>query len=188
VKYLIAGLGNVGDKYARTRHNVGFMAVSRFAAQNDMPFVTERYAMTATVKIKGQTLVLIKPTTLMNLSGNAVSYWMMIERIPIENVLVIVDDIALSTGVLRMRPAGNAGGHNGLLHISQILNTNGYARLRIGIGNDFPKGRQVDYVLGKFSPDEEIIIQPKLDTVCEMIKSFALAGVEKTMNLYNGII
>ncbi|MDR2556311.1 MAG: aminoacyl-tRNA hydrolase [Bacteroidales bacterium] len=186
MKYLIAGLGNIGKEYTGTRHNAGFLVLDACAKQMDSPFVTERYAAKTTVKVKGQTLILIKPTTYMNLSGNAVSYWMMMEHIPIENVLIVVDDIALDLGVLRMRPAGSAGGHNGLLHISQILGTNAYARLRIGVGGNFSKGHQVDYVLGKFQPDELQILEPKIDTACEMIKSFALIGIEKTMNAFNG--
>ncbi|MDR0762912.1 MAG: aminoacyl-tRNA hydrolase [Bacteroidales bacterium] len=186
MKYLIAGLGNIGREYEGTRHNAGFTVLDAFARATDSPFVTERYAARTTTKVKGQTLILIKPTTYMNLSGNAVSYWMMIERIPIENILIIVDDIALDLGVLRLRPAGSAGGHNGLSHISKVLGTNSYARLRVGVGGNFSKGHQVDYVLGKFKPDELQILEPKLDTACEIIKSFALTGIEKTMNFYNG--
>jgi PTH1 family peptidyl-tRNA hydrolase len=186
MKYLIAGLGNIGKEYEGTRHNAGFMVLDTFARANDAPFVTERYAARTTVKVKGRTLVLIKPTTYMNLSGNAVKYWMMMERIPIENILIVVDDIALDPGILRIRSAGSAGGHNGLLHISQMFGTNSYARLRIGVGGNFSKGHQVDYVLGKFKPDELQVLEPKLDTACEIIKSFSLIGVEKTMNLYNG--
>ncbi|MDR1740170.1 MAG: aminoacyl-tRNA hydrolase [Bacteroidales bacterium] len=186
MKYLIVGLGNIGQEYKDTRHNIGFMVLDYLAQQADMPFVTERYASTATIKVKGRTLVLIKPTTYMNLSGNAVSYWMMMERIPIENILVVVDDIALDLGVLRMRSAGSAGGHNGLAHISQILNTNSYARLRFGIGGNFSRGRQADYVLGKFKTDEEATVNLKIETAADMIKSFALIGADKTMNMYNG--
>jgi PTH1 family peptidyl-tRNA hydrolase len=186
MKYLIVGLGNIGKEYEGTRHNAGFMALDAFAKQADSPFITERYASKSIVKVKGQTLILIKPTTYMNLSGNAVSYWMMMERISIENVLVIVDDIALDTGVLRLRPAGSAGGHNGLEHISKILNTNAYARLRIGVGGNFSRGHQIDYVLGKFKPDELQILEPKIDTAIEIVKSFALIGVDRTMNTFNG--
>ncbi|MDR0619507.1 MAG: aminoacyl-tRNA hydrolase [Bacteroidales bacterium] len=186
MKYLIVGLGNTGKEYEGTRHNAGFMVLDAFAKQADSPFITERYASRSVTKIKGQTLVLIKPTTYMNLSGNAVSYWMMMERIPIENILIIVDDIALDTGVLRLRPAGSAGGHNGLEHISKILNTNAYARLRIGIGGNFSKGHQSDYVLGRFKSDELQLLELKIDTATEIIKSFVLIGLDKTMNTFNG--
>jgi PTH1 family peptidyl-tRNA hydrolase len=185
MKYLIVGLGNIGKEYEGTRHNAGFMVLDEFAKRADAPFVTERYAAKTTIKVKGQTLILIKPTTYMNLSGNAVSYWIMMEKIALENILVIGDDIALEVGTLRLRPAGSAGGHNGLSHISQILGTNSYARLRIGIGGNFSRGHQVDYVLGKFKQDELQALEPKIDTAIEIIKSFALIGVDKTMNSYN---
>lgn len=185
MKYLIIGLGNIGAEYEGTRHNIGFMVVDRLAQEAGVKFVTDRYASRTEIKHKGCTLVLIKPTTYMNLSGKAMRYWMETEKIPLENCLVIVDDLALDVGVLRMKNSGSAGGHNGLSNIEEILNTKQYARLRFGVGSNFAKGFQVEYVLSKFSKQDEEIIIPKIDTACEMIKSFTCVGVAMTMNTFN---
>ena len=185
MKYLIACLGNIGVEYDDTRHNIGFLVADRLVADLGGSFSTGRLAQTALLKFKSRSLVVIKPTTFMNLSGKAVQYWMRNENIPIENVLVVVDDIALPTGLLRMKKKGGDAGHNGLNHIIETLGTNEFARLRFGIGDDFPRGRQVDYVLGKWSRQEKDIILPKLDDAVEMVKSFATIGIERTMTAYN---
>jgi len=185
VKYLIVGLGNVGAEYANTRHNIGFIIADALALELKTQFTTDRYASVANGKFKGRTLVIIKPSTYMNLSGKAVSYWMQKENIPLENVLVVVDDVALDHGIIRIKTKGGDGGHNGLSHIQEILNSDAYTRLRFGIGKDFARGYQVDYVLGKWSKDEEKILPPRIDVAVEAIKSFATIGVERTMNFYN---
>ncbi len=185
MKYLIVGLGNIGSEYADTRHNIGFMVVDRLAEAAGAKFVTDRYASFTEVKHKGRTLVLIKPSTYMNESGKAVKYWMNAEKIPLENVLVIVDDLALDCGVLRMKKSGSDGGHNGLKNIAEILQTVNYSRLRFGIGANYPKGRQIDYVLAPFTTDEVKTIDPKIDQACDMVKSFAAIGIEQTMNAFN---
>ncbi len=185
MKYLIAGLGNVGATYAGTRHNIGFDVVD--ALCNDMKgqFETGRLAQTAQVKFKGRMLILIKPTTFMNLSGKAVQYWLKKENVPLENLLVVVDDIALPTGLLRMKSKGGDAGHNGLIDIIQSIGTNSFARLRFGIGDDFPRGRQADYVLGAWSRQELDIVLPKLPVAVDMIKSFVSIGIGQTMTMYN---
>ncbi len=185
VKYLIIGLGNIGAEYAHTRHNAGFEVVEAFAAAAGAAFTTQRYGAVAEARHKGRTFVLLKPSTYMNLSGRAVSYWMKQEHIPIENVLVVVDDIALPLGAIRIRVKGSDGGHNGLKHIDATLGTNAYARLRFGIGGDFPQGFQVDYVLGKWTSDEEKALPPRIDQAVEAIKAFGTIGIERTMNSYN---
>lgn len=185
MKYLIVGLGNIGSDYVNTRHNIGFMVLDRLISNANVGFVTERYAGYSELTVRGRKLILIKPTTYMNLSGKAVKYWMDMEKIPLENILVVVDDLALDTGVLRLKKGGSAGGHNGLSNINEILNTDKYARLRIGIGGNYPKGRQVDYVLEKFSDNEAKILDPKLDVACDMIKSFVAVGADQTMNAFN---
>lgn len=185
MKYLIVGLGNVGPEYILTRHNVGFMALDRIAIDNGLGFKLERHAYHTEIKHKGNTLTLIKPTTYMNLSGKALAYWMQQLKIPIDNVLVLVDDLALPLGKLRMKEKGSSAGHNGLKNISSILNSENYPRLRIGIGDDFAKGRQIDWVLGKFSEDELLTLSPKIDKAIEMIYSFCNIGITRTMNLYN---
>jgi PTH1 family peptidyl-tRNA hydrolase len=187
MKYLIIGLGNIGEQYSKTRHNVGFMALDYFASGiDDCKFSIERHAYIAQTKHKGRTIILAKPTTFMNLSGKAVKYWIDKEKIPIENVLIIVDDIALDLGVIRMRMGGSAGGHNGLENIIEVLGTNKFNRLRFGIGDNFSKGKQIDYVLGHFSEGEKATLNLKFDTVNEIIKSFATIGMDRTMNAYNG--
>jgi peptidyl-tRNA hydrolase, PTH1 family len=185
VKYLIAGLGNIGSEYANTRHNIGFIVADALALEGKAFFEPGRLADLTKVKYKGRILVVIKPTTYMNLSGKAIKYWLIKENIPPENLLVIADDIALPTGVLRLRAKGGDGGHNGLISIIENLDSTDFARLRVGIGNDFAQGRQVDYVLGKWSKPEEEIMIPKVKTAVDIIKSFVAIGVERTMNVYN---
>ena len=155
MKYLIAGLGNIGEEYKDTRHNIGFSVLDALSAASNTVFTDQRYGSVTTLKHKGRTFVLLKPSTYMNLSGNAVSYWLKKEKIPVENLLVVVDDIALPLGSFRMRSKGGAGGHNGLSHISSVLGTDEYARIRVGIGSEFSKGKQCSYVLGKISPSEK---------------------------------
>ena len=172
MKYLIAGLGNIGDEYANTRHNIGFTVIDALARLSGVSFQSGRYADIARMRIKNKTLVLIKPHTYMNLSGKAVRYWLDNEKIPLENLLVVVDDIALPPGQLRLRIKGGDGGHNGLTSIIEILGTEEFARLRFGIGNDFAKGFQTEYVLGKWTKAEEEMLVPKIEEAVEMIKSF----------------
>lgn len=185
MKYLIIGLGNVGPEYAFTRHNIGFMALDRLAAQHDLKFSLERHAFFTEWKYKGKQLVLIKPTTYMNLSGKAVLYYMNLYKIPVENILVIVDEIQLDYGVLRLKPKGSHGGHNGLRNIQELLGSTEYPRLRCGIGGDFSRGKQVDYVLGNFTDSEVAGLPIVLDKAGEMIISFCSAGIGNTMNLFN---
>ena len=185
MKYLIVGLGNIGDEYVNTRHNVGFQILDAFAKASNISFQDNRLAFRAEYKIKGRTLVLIKPTTFMNLSGRAVNYWLQKEKIPEEKLLVIVDDIALPFGTLRLRPKGSDAGHNGLADINLTLGHQNYARLRFGIGDDFPKGFQVQYVLGEWTEDEKKAIPQKFETAVEIIKSFGWQGLAHTMNQFN---
>lgn len=185
MKYLIVGLGNIGDEYRDTRHNIGFNVLDAFAKASNIVFKDGRYGATADLSLKGRQLVLLKPSTYMNLSGNAVRYWMQQEKVPLENVLIVVDDLALPFGALRLKPKGSDAGHNGLKHIAATLGTENYARLRFGIGNNFPKGAQIDYVLGRFSEEEKQQMGERIDTACEIIKSFCLAGIAITMNQFN---
>lgn len=185
MNFLIVGLGNIGHEYAATRHNIGFRVLDALAQASNLVFEDKRYGFITTLKVKNQTLFLLKPSTYMNLSGNAVRYWMNEKKIPIENLLVVVDDIALPFGQLRMKPAGSEGGHNGLRHITSVLGTQQYARLRFGVGNDFPKGRQIDYVLGEFEAADLEKMDERLEAAGEMVKSFALAGIQFTMNHFN---
>ena len=185
MKYLIAGLGNIGDEYANTRHNIGFTVTEAMARLSGVSFQSGRYADLARLRVKNKSLVLIRPNTYMNLSGKAVRYWLDYEKIPLENLLVIVDDIALPPGQLRLKLKGGDGGHNGLSSIIEILGTEEFARLRFGIGNDFAKGYQVEYVLGKWTKAEEEIILPKITDAVEMVKSFVTEGPELTMTRYN---
>lgn len=193
MKYLIVGLGNPGKEYEQTRHNIGYMALDRFVESLNIEnkdkryeFSVERHAYMTEVKVKGRTLVLIKPTTFMNLSGKAVRYWLDKEKIPIENLLIIVDDLALPLGTIRLRMGGSDGGHNGLKDIIAALGHNKFNRLRFGIGNDFAKGRQIDFVLGKIEGEDWNVVDTKLDMCCDIIKSFASIGMDRTMNLFNG--
>jgi peptidyl-tRNA hydrolase, PTH1 family len=184
-KFLIVGLGNIGAKYAGTRHNIGFDAVDALAASLNGLFNTERLAEKTELRWHGQILVCIKPTTFMNESGRAVKYWMDKEKIAVGNILVVLDDLALPLNKLRLRPGGSDAGHNGLRSIQESLGTDAWPRLRLGIGNDFPKGRQVDFVLGKWSPAELPVVQNKVQKSVEIIESFATIGIERTMNQYN---
>ena len=183
-KYLIVGLGNPGAEYDQTRHNTGFMVLDAFANAVGTTFDDRRYGFVAETSLKGRKLILLKPTTYMNLSGNAVRYWMNKENIDESHLLVIVDDLSLPLGAFRLKGNGSNGGHNGLGHIQQLIGQQ-YARLRMGIGNDFPRGAQVDWVLGRYSDDDMKVLQPSIDTAVEMIKSFVLAGINITMNQYN---
>jgi len=185
MKYMIVGLGNIGDDYSDTRHNIGFTVLDAMAQASNTAFKDKRYGSIASIKHKGRDLILLKPSTFMNLSGNAVRYWLLKENIPVENMLVIVDDIALPLGSFRMRPKGSDGGHNGLAHISSVLATDEYARIRFGIGNDFRRGSQVNYVLGTWNEDEKKILDEKIPVVIDMIRSFGTAGVELTMTAFN---
>ena len=185
MKHLIAGLGNIGDEYRNTRHNVGFMVLDAAAAASGIVFKDSRYGFVASMRHRNAELILLKPSTFMNRSGNAVRYWLQKEKIALENLLVITDDIAIPTGSIRLRASGSAGGHNGLTSIGEILGTDQYARLRVGIGNNFPKGGQVNYVLGEWSPEELLVIEKRMPLAVEMIFSFALAGCELTMTAYN---
>lgn len=185
MKYLIAGLGNIGSEYANTRHNAGFLVADALAQTTKASFETLRLAQVTQTRFKGRQLVVIKPTTYMNLSGKAVKYWLDKEKIPIENLLVIFDDIDLDTGVLRMRPKGSGGTHNGINDIIGTLGTNAFARLRVGIGSDFARGFQVDYVLGQWTKSEKKIMLEKIPLAVEMIHSFVFAGTQQTMNRYN---
>lgn len=185
MKFLIIGLGNIGPEYENTRHNIGFKTLDAFAEASNVSFEPGRYASVAEAKFKGRTLILVKPSTYMNLSGKAVNYWLKQEKIPIENLLVIVDDIALPFGSIRMKAKGSDGGHNGLKHINETLGHNTYARLRFGIGNEFSKGRQVDYVLGEWSKDETAALAERIDICGQIIKSFATIGMQRTMNQFN---
>jgi len=185
MKYLIAGLGNIGPQYALTRHNAGFMVLDRLAAQQDFKFSFEKLAYTAAWKYKGRTLHFIKPTTYMNLSGKAVTYYQNQLHIPAENLLIVVDEIQLPYGTVRLKPKGSDGGHNGLKSIQESLGRQDYARLRFGIGADYAKGRQVDYVLGEFSEPEISYLPEHLDRACDMILSFCTAGLQQTMNNFN---
>lgn len=185
MKYLIVGLGNIGEEYTDTRHNIGFMVLDAMASASGAAFSYKRYGSVCQIKYKGREFTLLKPSTYMNLSGNAVRYWLNKEKIPIENLLVIVDDIALPLGSIRMRPKGNDGGHNGLAHISTILSTSNYARIRFGIGNGFRKGSRVNFVLGTWNSEEKKFVGERISIVVEMIKSFGTAGTELTMTAYN---
>jgi peptidyl-tRNA hydrolase, PTH1 family len=185
MKYLITGLGNIGDEYANTRHNIGFIVLDALAQSSGIKFTIGRHAFIAETRVKNKELILLKPTTFMNLSGKAVKYWLDKEKIPLENLLVITDDVDLDLGVLRLRSKGSGGSHNGLNHIIETLGMTDFARLRVGIGNDYAKGFQVDYVLGRWSSKEEKILIPRIDTAVEIIKSFVLAGVDRTMSEYN---
>lgn len=185
-KFLIVGLGNIGPKYEHTRHNIGFKVVDAFAKAQEASFETEKLGDIARTKIKGKTVILLKPNTFMNLSGKAVRYWLQQEKIPIENMLVITDDLNLDFGTIRVKMKGSAGGHNGLKDIQAQLNTGTYNRFRFGISDAFSKGRQVDYVLGEWTGEEEAALIERLDKGCAVITSFVSAGVTNTMNAYNG--
>lgn len=185
MKYLIVGLGNIGAEYRNTRHNIGFKVLDAFAEASNITFTTQRYGDVVETRVKNKILLLLKPSTYMNLSGDAVRYWMTKENIPLENVLVIVDDIALPFGTIRIKGKGSDGGHNGLKNIAAMIGTQNYARLRFGVGNDFPKGAQIDYVLGNFSEEQEKQIPERLKIAIDAIKAFCLSGLTFAMNNYS---
>ncbi|MDY3104385.1 aminoacyl-tRNA hydrolase [Prevotella sp. SGI.027] len=183
-KYLICGLGNPGAEYAGTRHNTGFMVLDAFAKASNIVFEDKRYGFVSETSLKGRKIILLKPTTFMNLSGNAVRYWLNKENIDQRRLLVISDDVALPLGEFRLKGSGSNGGHNGLGHIQQLIGQN-YPRLRMGIGNEYPRGGQVDWVLGRYDESDMQVLQPAIDKAVEIIKSFVLAGIDITMNQFN---
>ena len=183
-KYLIVGLGNVGTEYEQTRHNTGFMVLDAFAKASNIVFEDKRYGFVAETSLKGRKVFLLKPSTYMNLSGNAVRYWLNKENIEQQRLLVVSDDVALPLGDFRLKASGSNGGHNGLGHIQQLIGQQ-YARLRMGIGNDYPQGGQIDWVLGRYSDEELQRLQPSIDLAVDIVKSFVLAGIDITMNQYN---
>ena len=185
MKFLIVGLGNIGSEYQGTRHNIGFTVLDAFAEASNTSFSTQRYGDVAEVRVKNQQLVLLKPSTYMNLSGDAVRYWKQKENIPVENIFVIVDDLALPFGTIRIKGKGSDGGHNGLKHINQMLQTQNYARLRFGIGNDYPRGAQIDFVLGHFSADQEKLLTERVAVAVDAVKDFVLAGIQHAMCNFN---
>lgn len=185
-KFLIVGLGNIGEKYENTRHNIGFKVLDHLVKTEELTFKTDKLGDLAEYKLKGRTFILLKPNTFMNLSGKAVLYWLTKEKIPLENLLVITDDLNLPFGSIRLKTKGSDGGHNGLKDIQAKLNTTKYNRFRFGISADFSKGRQVDYVLGEWTPEEQEKLLERLNKSIELIKSFALAGIANTMNSFNG--
>ena len=185
MKYLIIGLGNPGEKYENTRHNIGFKVLDKFASLSNISFSTDKLADVATTKFKGRKLVLVKPNTFMNLSGKAVNYWVQTEKIPVENILVVTDDISLPFGSIRMRAKGSDGGHNGLKSIIEVLSTCNFSRIKFGVGSEFSKGRQADYVLGKWLDEDEEVLTERIDFVVKMIQSFSTIGVSRTMNDFN---
>lgn len=186
MKYLIVGLGNVGAEYENTRHNIGFMVADALVNSAGVKWELDRHAFRAEVRHRGRKLIVIKPTTFMNLSGKAVKYWMQTEKIPLENVLVVVDDIALPVGTLRMKKQGSDGGHNGLANIAAMVGSVNYCRLRIGVGDNFSRGRQIDYVLGQFTGEESAALEPKIGQAVEMINTFCTQGPDRAMNMFNG--
>lgn len=187
MKFLIAGLGNIGDEYAHTRHNIGFDVVAALVAKHGCQLKQDRLAYVAEVKYKGRTLLCICPTTYMNLSGRAVKYWMDKEKIAIENTLTVFDDLALPLNQLRLRPGGSDAGHNGLKSIQEVLGTTNYPKLRFGIGNNYPKGRQVDFVLGKWTTDEEPLVKAKIEKAVSVIEQFVTVGIAPAMNAINKV-
>lgn len=185
MKYLIVGLGNIGSEYQGTRHNIGFTVLDALAEASNTSFSTERYGDVARMRLKNRQLVLLKPSTYMNLSGNAVRYWKEKEGVELDHILVIVDDIALPFGAIRLKPRGTDAGHNGLKNIALMLNTDAYPRLRFGIGNDFPRGCQIDYVLGRFTPEQQQALPDRVSVAVDAIKEFCLAGIQRAMCTFN---
>lgn len=185
MKYLIVGLGNIGEEYAHTRHNIGFDVVTEFTKQQEAEWSEERYGSVAQVKMRGHIVILLKPNTYMNLSGKAVNYWMQKENISLENLLVVVDDLAIPFGTLRMKGKGSDGGHNGLKNINALLGTQNYARIRFGLGNEFSRGGQIDFVIGKWTEDEEPVLKERIAMAVEMIKSYVAIGLQLTMTQFN---
>lgn len=185
MKFLIVGLGNIGDEYAHTRHNTGFDIVSRLVKDAGSDFSQERYGDVARIKVKGCELVVLKPNTYMNLSGKAVRYWADAEKVQPENIVVVVDDLALPVGTIRLKGRGSAGGHNGLKNITELLGTENYPRLRFGIGNEFKRGQQVDFVLGRWDADEQDLVDERMEMAAECIRSFVCIGLQLTMTQFN---
>ena len=185
MRYLIVGLGNIGPDYEGTRHNIGFQMVDVFANSVNAEWQDKRYGFVAKCRVKNAELVLLKPSTFMNLSGNAVRYWLQAEKIPVENMLVLVDDLNLPFGTIRIRKQGSNGGHNGLGNIQSVLGTDAYARVRFGIGNEFTRGTQINYVLGEWTEEEQKVLPEKLEVMKDIIPSFCLQGIDRTMNQYN---
>ena len=185
MKYLVVGLGNPGKEYENTRHNIGFKVLDCLAKQFNTFFVSDKLGEVAEIKHKGRTLVLLKPSTFMNLSGKAVNYWMQKEKIHIQSLLIVTDDLALSFGTLRLRGKGSDGGHNGLKSVAYTLNSTEYARLKFGIGNDFNKGQQVNYVLNEWSAEETVTLNDRIEVACEIITSFVSIGLNRTMSAFN---
>ena len=185
MKYLIAGLGNIGEEYEKTRHNIGFEILDFLTRESSIFFAPARYGSVAEIKHRGRQLILLKPSTYMNLSGKAVSYWLKQEKIPLERLLVVTDDLALPFGKIRMRSKGSDGGHNGLKSINEILGNTNYARLRFGIGDEFHKGKQVDYVLSKWSEEEAKALDERLKISADAVKTFSFLGIERTMSAFN---
>ncbi len=185
MKYLIVGLGNIGAEYAGTRHNIGFRVADAFAEARGLQFSTERYGDVARGRLKNKQIVILKPSTYMNLSGNAVRYWKEKEGLETENILVVVDDIALPFGAIRMKPSGSDAGHNGLKNIAQMLGTQAYPRLRFGIGDNYPRGCQIDYVLGQFSAEERESLPARVDVAVDAVQTFVLAGLQRAMCDFN---
>lgn len=185
MKFLIVGLGNIGNEYRNTRHNIGFKILDAFAEASNISFDTQRYGDVAYTRVKNQNLVLLKPSTYMNLSGEAVRFWKNKENIDLENILIVVDDISLPFGAIRLKGKGSDGGHNGLKNIASLLGTESYARLRFGIGNEFPRGAQIDYVLGNFSEEQQSIMSERIIIAIDAIKSFCLSGLSFTMTHFN---
>ncbi|MEN8119898.1 MAG: aminoacyl-tRNA hydrolase [Bacteroidota bacterium] len=186
VKYLIVGLGNIGSEYVETRHNIGFKVLDFIADKKDLKFEQKRLAYIAESRFKGRKLIYCKPTTYMNLSGKAINYWLQKEKVPITNLLIVVDDLALTFGTIRIKKKGSDAGHNGLIDIIKSLGHQNFNRMRFGIGDEFSKGKQVDYVLGKWSADEKEKLSERLEKMSEAIKSFVSIGIDRTMNIYNG--
>ena len=185
-KFLIVGLGNIGEKYNNTRHNIGFEILDEIASKEETSFTPDKLGSVASFRFKGRTFILLKPSTFMNLSGKAVKYWLTKEKIPMENLLIICDDLNLSFGSIRVKAKGSDGGHNGLKDINAILQTQKYARFRFGVGSEFSKGRQSDFVLGEWNTEEKGLLVERLETGCKLIKSFGTAGLNYTMNTFNG--
>ncbi|MGL4630301.1 MAG: aminoacyl-tRNA hydrolase [Leadbetterella sp.] len=185
MKYLVVGLGNIGHEYHETRHNVGFMVLDEVAKKASLNFTLDRHGYIAEWKVKGHQVYLLKPSTYMNLSGKALAYWMQHLKIPVDQCMILVDDLALPVGKLRLKPKGSSAGHNGLKNIEDVLGNNEYPRLKFGIGSDYPKGRQVDFVLGKFSEDDRATVNLKIEKAINMIQSFCTQGLEACMNFYN---
>ncbi len=185
-KYLIVGLGNIGEKYLDTRHNIGFSVLDTIAKDKELTFETKKLADITTFRLKGRTFILLKPNTYMNLSGKAIKYWMDKEKIPLKNLLIVTDDVNIPFGTIRLKNKGSAGGHNGMQNVQDILQTNNYSRLRFGIGGEYKKGQQIDYVLGRWTPEEKNTLPERLEKTNQIIPSFGLAGINNTMNEFNG--